>query len=78
VPFPAFNPCNAVTDDYWYLTDARESNNVQTYKVKKMADGHIWMVQDMKFGDKCNKTTFIGSKDKDQKDSVTTLVDNQC
>jgi uncharacterized protein (TIGR02145 family) len=62
VNFTAFDPCsNAATGDYWYLTDTRESNNIQTYKVKKMADGRIWMVQDMKFGDKCNKTTFAGT-----------------
>jgi uncharacterized protein (TIGR02145 family) len=28
----------------------RTNSNNQSYKVKKMADGHIWMVQDMKFG----------------------------
>jgi uncharacterized protein (TIGR02145 family) len=61
VTFTAFNPCSNTTGDYWFLTDERESNNVQTYKVKLMADGRIWMVQDLKFGDKCNKTTFTGS-----------------
>jgi uncharacterized protein (TIGR02145 family) len=63
VTFTAFNTCsNATTGDYWHLTDTRESNNIQTYKVTKMPDGHIWMVQDLKFGDKCgNKTTFSGS-----------------
>ncbi|MDR3181181.1 MAG: hypothetical protein LBT61_04550, partial [Prevotellaceae bacterium] len=76
VNFTAFNPCNtATTGNYWYLTDTRESNNVQTYKVKKMADGHIWMVQDLKFGDKCNKTTFTGSDGKDQTGNVTSLTD---
>jgi uncharacterized protein (TIGR02145 family) len=63
VNFTAFNPCsNAATDDYWHLTDTREAayGNTQTYKVKKLADGKIWMVQDMKFGDKCG-TDFTGS-----------------
>jgi uncharacterized protein (TIGR02145 family) len=78
VPFTAFNPCgNAATGDYWYLTDTRESelnpSNTQTYKVKKMADGHIWMVQDIKFGNKCNKTTFSGSTS-DQTGNVTSLT----
>jgi uncharacterized protein (TIGR02145 family) len=76
VNFTAFNPCsNATTGDYWYLTDTRESNNTQTYKVKLMADGHIWMVQDLKFGDKCNKTTFTGSNGKDQTGNLTSLTD---
>jgi uncharacterized protein (TIGR02145 family) len=26
-----------------------------------MADGRYWMVQDLKFGDKCNKEAFVGS-----------------
>jgi uncharacterized protein (TIGR02145 family) len=78
VNFTAFNPCNAATTgDYWYLTDTREEayGNTQTYKVKKMADGHIWMVQDLKFGDKCKKTTFAGSSGKDQTGNVTSLKD---
>jgi uncharacterized protein (TIGR02145 family) len=61
VNFTAFNPCsNTTTGDYWYLTDTRELNNVQTYKVKLMADGRIWMVQDLKFGNLCG-ATFAGS-----------------
>jgi uncharacterized protein (TIGR02145 family) len=77
VTFTAFNPCsNAATGDYWYLTDTRESNNIQTYKVTKMPDGHIWMVRDLKFGDKCiNKITFSGSDGNDQTGKVTTLTD---
>jgi uncharacterized protein (TIGR02145 family) len=75
VTFTAFNPCsNATTGDYWHLTDMRELNNIQTYKVKKLPDGRIWMVQDMKFGDKCDKTTFTGST-RDQTGNVTTLTD---
>jgi uncharacterized protein (TIGR02145 family) len=69
----AFNSCpDAATLSVWYLTDDREADNVQTYKVKKMADGHIWMVQDLKFGNKCNKTAFTGSTS-DQMGKVTTL-----
>ena len=76
INFTAFSPCSYdTTGAYWYLTDTRESNNVQTYKVKMMADGHIWMVQDMKFGDKCTKTTFSGSSGADQIGKVTSLTD---
>jgi uncharacterized protein (TIGR02145 family) len=32
-----------------------------------LSDGHIWMVQDLKFGDKCGaKTTFSGSNGSDK------------
>ncbi|MDR3184411.1 MAG: hypothetical protein LBT49_03295 [Prevotellaceae bacterium] len=49
--FAAFTPSStAAVGTVWCLTDTRESGNKQTYKVKKMADGHIWMVQDLKFG----------------------------
>jgi uncharacterized protein (TIGR02145 family) len=59
--FESFNPCaNAAVGTVWYLDDTRESENLQNYKVKKMQDGRIWMVQDMKFGDKCG-TEFAGS-----------------
>ncbi|MDR0613594.1 MAG: hypothetical protein LBG45_09010 [Dysgonamonadaceae bacterium] len=75
VTFAAFNPCSsAATGDYWYLTDTRESGNKQTYKVKKLADGHIWMVQELKFGDRCDKTTFSGSSS-DQTGKITSLTD---
>jgi uncharacterized protein (TIGR02145 family) len=76
VTFTAFNPCgSAATGTVWHLTDDRESNNVQTYKVKKLPDGHIWMVQDLKFGDKCaGKTTFNGSE-QDAMGNITTLTD---
>jgi uncharacterized protein (TIGR02145 family) len=61
VTFSAFDPCPEVAvSTVWYLTDTRESTNEQTYKVKKLADGHIWMVQDLKFGDLCG-TSFSGS-----------------
>jgi uncharacterized protein (TIGR02145 family) len=74
VNFTAFNPCsNAATGATWTLQDTRESGNNQNYKVKKLADGHIWMVQDMKFGDKCNKTAFAGSSS-DQTGSKLTSI----
>jgi uncharacterized protein (TIGR02145 family) len=61
VTFTAFEPCpDAAVGAEWFLTDTRESTNEQTYKVKKLADGHIWMVQDLKFGNLCG-TTFSGS-----------------
>jgi uncharacterized protein (TIGR02145 family) len=39
-----------------------------------MEDGRIWMVQDLKFGDKCG-TDFSGSNGSDQKGKVTSLTD---
>jgi uncharacterized protein (TIGR02145 family) len=52
VTFAAFNPCaDAAVGTVWYLTDNRSTGgNNQTYKVKMMPDGHVWMVQNMKFG----------------------------
>jgi uncharacterized protein (TIGR02145 family) len=76
VDFTAFNPCSdAATYSVWYLTDTREANynNTQTYKVKLLADGHYWMVQDMKFGNRCNKTTFSGSNGNDQTGKVSDI-----
>jgi uncharacterized protein (TIGR02145 family) len=62
VNFTAFDPCEtAAFGTVWYLTDRRESDNVQTYKVKMMTDNRIWMIQDMKFGNLCNRTSFSGS-----------------
>jgi uncharacterized protein (TIGR02145 family) len=75
VNFTAFDPDpGAATGTVWYLTDTREKNNQQTYKVKKMQDGRIWMVQDMKFGDKCNKDAFEGSTSSDQTGSKLTTI----
>ena len=57
--FTAFSPsASAAVGTSWCLTDTRESNNHQTYQVRKMPDGRIWMVQDMKFGDKCAKENY--------------------
>ncbi|MDR3184980.1 MAG: hypothetical protein LBT49_06225 [Prevotellaceae bacterium] len=65
VDFPEFDPCTGYTPGAtaatWTLVDRRESNNVQSYKVRLMHDGRYWMVQDLKFGDKCrDKTPTIG------------------
>jgi uncharacterized protein (TIGR02145 family) len=71
VNFTAFSPCSATEVGIaWYLTDTRESNNVQTYKVRKMPNNTIWMVQDMKFGNLCDDT-FTPSSDADQQGKVT-------
>jgi uncharacterized protein (TIGR02145 family) len=73
VTFTAFDPCtDAPVLSTWRLADLRESSNPQTYTVRLMHDGHYWMVQDLKFGDKCNKTTFAGSTS-NQTGKITTL-----
>jgi uncharacterized protein (TIGR02145 family) len=77
VNFTAFDPCpDAEIGTEWYLQDTRESDNNQTYTVRKMADGRIWMVQDMKFGNLCG-TDLLGSSTVtgDQTGKVTTLID---
>jgi uncharacterized protein (TIGR02145 family) len=61
VNFTEFNPCaNAATYSVWHLADTREAahSNSQTYTVKLMNDGRYWMIQDMKFGDKCKLNSF--------------------
>jgi uncharacterized protein (TIGR02145 family) len=64
----------------WYLIDTREAASTvteakaRTYKVKKMADGRIWMVQDLKFGDKCSKLT-ISFTSSNQIGNITSLTD---
>jgi uncharacterized protein (TIGR02145 family) len=74
VDFTAFDPDpSAATGTVWYLTDTRESNNIQTYKVKKMQDGRIWMVQDLKFGDRCNKDAFAGSSSNQTNSKLTSI-----
>jgi uncharacterized protein (TIGR02145 family) len=73
VNFEDFNPCpGAGTGWTWTLTDTRESNINQSYKVKKMADGRIWMVQDMKFGNLCGDT-FAGSSGSDKTGKVSDI-----
>ena len=57
-----FNPCSgAATNSTWNLTDTR--NNV-TYKVRLLADGRYWMVDDLKYPTACNKTNFSGAQAK--------------
>jgi uncharacterized protein (TIGR02145 family) len=73
VTFEAFAPCeNAAVGTEWFLTDSREMDNQQTYKVKKLADGHIWMVQDLKFGNQCG-VNFTGSSGTDQTEQVSDI-----
>jgi uncharacterized protein (TIGR02145 family) len=51
VTFTEFDPCVfATTNAVWHLTDTRAEGNNNTYKVSLLADGRIWMVQDLKFG----------------------------
>ena len=76
--FKTFNPCAASpVNSVWMLKDYRESNNIQTYKVKYMADGRYWMVQNLKFGKGCDKTTFTGSN-ADRKDIVAAGYYGDC
>jgi uncharacterized protein (TIGR02145 family) len=59
--FAAFNPCATVaTGATWTLTDSRDN---KTYTVRLMEDSHVWMVQDLEFGD-CteNSWTFDNSE----------------
>ncbi len=53
-----FNPVGGTIGSTWILTDTR--NNV-AYKVRLMEDGRYWMVDDLKYPDGCNKTTFSGA-----------------
>jgi uncharacterized protein (TIGR02145 family) len=62
VNFNAFNPCSgAANGTSWYLTDTRVGGNNETYKVRKMEDGKIWMVQDLKYGN-CIDTRLEGTE----------------
>jgi uncharacterized protein (TIGR02145 family) len=59
ITFAAFDPCDGASYGATYtLTDDRDQ---KTYKVKYMPDGHYWMVKNLSFGDKCDKTSFVGS-----------------
>jgi uncharacterized protein (TIGR02145 family) len=75
VTFANFKPCeSAATGTTWYLTDTRPAGgNNETYKVRKMPDNRIWMIQDIKFGN-CNRRLGIqpGSIGLDVIDSVYT------
>jgi uncharacterized protein (TIGR02145 family) len=53
--FMAFDPCIDAPDaSTWTLTDVRDNKN---YKVRKLADGRYWMVQNLMFGT-CTETSF--------------------
>ncbi|MDR3184658.1 MAG: hypothetical protein LBT49_04550 [Prevotellaceae bacterium] len=57
--FEDFTPCKTAPDaSMWNLVDNRDGKR---YRVKKLADGRYWMVQDLRFGSRCDKTTFMGS-----------------
>jgi uncharacterized protein (TIGR02145 family) len=59
ITFAAFHPApNAPDLTTWTLTDSRDG---KTYKVRKFADGNIWMVQDLRFGF-CTGETFNNSR----------------
>jgi uncharacterized protein (TIGR02145 family) len=76
VNFSAFAPCpDAVTGTSWYLTDDRETGNKQTYKVKKIGDNLIFMVQDLKFGDKCKNNNFSSTSVSDTRNAISTTGD---
>ncbi len=52
-----FNPCtDAAVNSTWNLTDTR--NNV-TYRVRLLADGRYWMVDDLKYPTACGTRTSV-------------------
>ena len=60
----AFNPPSCVpVGATWELRDTRDNN---VYKVRYFPDGRYWMNSQLKFGDKCNKTTFSATTVTDQ------------
>jgi uncharacterized protein (TIGR02145 family) len=62
--FSDFVPCsNTPNGTVWSLEDSRDG---KTYKVKQMADGRIWMVQDLKFGNCANDATTTWYNDNSQ------------
>jgi uncharacterized protein (TIGR02145 family) len=70
VDFTEFAPCpEAAVGTVWYLTDTRAGGNNNTYKVKKLQDNRIWMVQDLKFGTCPNSTA---SWNNDNSEAATT------
>jgi uncharacterized protein (TIGR02145 family) len=71
VNFTAFDPCpNAAVGSAWYLKDSREPDGEPMYKVMKLADGRIWMVNDLRFGNQCG-IAFAGSTGRDQTGHVS-------
>jgi uncharacterized protein (TIGR02145 family) len=68
VTFAKFNPCAGTPSGSTYtLTDDRDQ---KTYKVKYMPDGRYWMVQDLKFGDKCKNLSYNTITSSDRLDGV--------
>jgi uncharacterized protein (TIGR02145 family) len=48
ITFADFTPCATAPDaSVWNITDSRDGKR---YKVKKLADGRYWIVQDLRFG----------------------------
>jgi uncharacterized protein (TIGR02145 family) len=58
----AFEPdSNAPVGTTWTIRDSRDNKE---YKVRKMADDRIWMIQGLRYGganDACNKADFAGT-----------------
>jgi uncharacterized protein (TIGR02145 family) len=55
------------------LSDDRESNNPQTYRVQLRYDDHYWMIDYLRFGEKCYKSTFKGSTVTQNKNNLTDI-----
>jgi uncharacterized protein (TIGR02145 family) len=58
----------------WCLVDKRAGGNSYTYKVRKMPDGHIWMVQDLKFGTCPNDLTHWNNDNSEAATASTPTV----
>jgi uncharacterized protein (TIGR02145 family) len=55
ITFAEFSPApSAGAGDTWRLTDSRDG---KIYTVRKLADGHFWMTQDLRFGH-CTDESF--------------------
>jgi uncharacterized protein (TIGR02145 family) len=75
VNFTAFSPCSATPNGaMWYLTDNRAGGNNQTYKVRKMEDGRIWMIQELRFGN-CSSSTVLADTTVAAASALPTLAD---
>jgi uncharacterized protein (TIGR02145 family) len=75
VDFTAFSPCSATpVGTTWYLTDNRLGGNSYTYKVRKMEDGKIWMIEDMRFGD-CSETSWYDDNSEAGMTHTPTILD---
>jgi uncharacterized protein (TIGR02145 family) len=73
--FTAFTPSSSEPIGMtWCLVDKRESSNNQTYKVRKMQDSRIWMVQDLKFGTCPNDLTHWNNDNSEAATASTPTV----